>query len=120
MTQGRSILLFGIWLTMVGAGPCVSMASAPADTTAQDTAALTVALTAEGINFLVGHDVRLNEQSVEITLIDMLTILLRSIAKSPRSISHVVKALHELSTSASSTVTESVAVPSDNSIIRLP
>jgi len=43
VTQGRSILLFGIWLTVAGAGPPVSMASAPADTTAQVTAALTVA-----------------------------------------------------------------------------
>ena len=41
MTQGRSILLFGIWLTVAGAGPSVCLASAPADTTAQVTTILT-------------------------------------------------------------------------------
>jgi hypothetical protein len=34
-------------------------------------ATLKVTLIAEGVNFPAGHDVRLNEQSVEITSIDM-------------------------------------------------
>jgi len=36
-----------------------------------NTGALAVTLTADGVNFPVGHDVRLNERSVEITAIDI-------------------------------------------------
>ena len=58
------------WL-MAGSGNRLAIRSVEPQVQIDNRAALMVTLTAEGINFPFGHDVRLNERSVEITSIDM-------------------------------------------------
>ncbi|UCE49485.1 MAG: S8 family serine peptidase [Phycisphaerales bacterium] len=58
------------WL-MSGSRKLLSIQSIEPGVQIDNSIPTTVTLTVEGINFSVGHDVRLNEQSVEITAIDM-------------------------------------------------
>jgi subtilisin family serine protease len=58
------------WL-MGGSNTRLAISSVEPRVQLDNTAPLTVTLTAEGINFLVGHDVHLNDTSVEIVSVDM-------------------------------------------------
>ncbi|KPK41187.1 MAG: hypothetical protein AMJ65_09955 [Phycisphaerae bacterium SG8_4] len=58
------------WL-MGGSSTRLAIRSVKPRVQIDNTVALKVTLTAEGVNFPVGHDVRLNERSVEINSIDM-------------------------------------------------
>ena len=58
------------WL-MSGSSNRLAIRSVEPQVQLDNTGALAVTLTADGVNFPVGHDVRLNERSVEITAIDI-------------------------------------------------
>jgi len=58
------------WL-MNGSRKLLSIRSVEPEIQIDNSVPVTVTLTVEGINFLVGHDVRLNDTPVEITAIDM-------------------------------------------------